>query len=234
VIPRESSAPGATGTPFYYSKHLNGVDISGWNKGIDVTALDADFVIIKATEGVHGTIYNPSYATWANQALSQGKLVGFYHYANGGNAVAEADSFYEAIKGFRGRVIACLDWEGQGNPTFNTGRDVEWCKTFLDRLRSRFGGTPFLYTSKSYCNAYDWTSVSNTYPLWGAQYASNNPVYGYQSNPWQSSSKWGSWGKYPTIFQYSGNGQLARDGGNPGSLDLNLFYGARSDWNRYL
>ena len=233
VLPRENGAPGSTGTPFYYSKRLNGVDISGWNEGINIAGLDADFVIIKATEGVRGTIYNPWYASWANQALALGKMVGFYHYANGGNAIAEADSFYEAIKGYRGRAIACLDWEGQGNPTFNSGQDVAWCKTFLDRLRSRFGGTPFIYTSKSVTNYHNWSAVASTYPLWGAQYASNNPVYGYQTDPWQSSSKWGAWGRFPTIFQYSGNGKLARNGGS-GSLDLNLFYGSRNDWRRYI
>ena len=233
VLPRENGAPGSTATPFYHSQRLNGVDISGWNRGINIAGLDADFVIIKATEGVHGTIYNPYYASWADQSLALGKMVGFYHYANGGSAIAEADSFYEAIKGYRGRAIACLDWEGQGNPTFNSGQDVAWCKTFLDRLRSRFGGTPFIYTSKSVTNSYDWSSVAGSYPLWGAQYASNNPVYGYQSDPWQSSSKWGAWGRFPTIFQYSGNGKLARNGGS-GSLDLNLFYGSRDDWRHYI
>ena len=233
VLPRESGAPGPTGSPFYYSKHLNGVDISGWNRGINIAGLDADFVIIKATEGIQGTIYNPYYASWADQALALGKMVGFYHYANGGSAIAEADSFYEAIKGYRGRAIACLDWEGQGNPTFDTGEDVAWCKTFLDRLRSRFGGTPFIYTSKNYTNAYDWSIVAETYPLWGAQYASNDPVYGYQDDPWQSSAKWGAWGRYPTIFQYSGNGKLERNGGST-ALDLNVFYGSRNDWRNYL
>ena len=233
VTPRENGAPGSTGSPFYYSQRLNGVDISGWNRGINIAGLDADFVIIKSTEGIQGTIYNPSYAAWADQALALGKMVGFYHYANGGNAIAEADVFYESIKHYRGRAIACLDWEGQGNPTFNSGQDVAWCKTFLDRLKSRFGGTPFIYTSKSVTNAYNWSSVANSYPLWGAQYASNNPVYGYQANPWQSSSKWGAWGRFPTIFQYSGNGKLTRNGGS-GSLDLNLFYGTRNDWRRYL
>ena len=233
VLPREGGAPGPTGSPYYYSKRLNGVDISGWNRGINIAGLDADFVIIKATEGVQGTIYNPSYATWADEALALGKMVGFYHYANGGSAIAEADSFYESIKAYRGRAIACLDWEGQGNPTFDTGQDVAWCKTFLDRLKSRFGGTPFLYTSKSYTNRYDWSAVASSYPLWGAQYASNDPVYGYQTDPWQSSTKWGAWGRFPTIFQYSGNGKLARNGGSS-ALDLNLFYGSRPDWKRYL
>lgn len=30
---------------------LNGIDISGWQKGIDMTKVPGDFVIIKATQG---------------------------------------------------------------------------------------------------------------------------------------------------------------------------------------
>ena len=30
---------------------LNGIDISGWQEGIDLSAVAADFVIMKATQG---------------------------------------------------------------------------------------------------------------------------------------------------------------------------------------
>lgn len=216
------------------TKHLNGVDISGWDAGININKLDADFVIIKATEGVTGNLsnpayYNPSYKTWANQALARGKLIGFYHYANGGDPIKEADWFYYAIKDYKGRAIACLDWEGQGNKLFDTGKDVEWCKKFLDRLQSKFGGTPLLYTSKYYTTKYNWSSVASKYPLWGAQYPDYNPIYGYQTDPWQSSGKWGAWGATPTIFQYTSTGVLTNNGGIK-EFDFNLFYGNRNDW----
>lgn len=212
---------------------LHGVDISGWNKGISVPAVDADFVIIKATEGVQGTIYNTSYQTWANQALASGKLLGFYHYANGGDPEAEATSFYYAIKDYKGRAIACLDWEGQDNARFGSGEDVTWCKRFLDRLKSLYGGTPFIYMSKSHTQVYNWSSVAHTYPLWGAQYPDYNAIYGYQSDPWQSSSYWGAWGSQPQIFQYTSTGVLTNNGGIK-YFDFNLFYGTRADWASYL
>ena len=31
---------------------LKGIDISNWQNGINLNAIDADFVIVKATEGV--------------------------------------------------------------------------------------------------------------------------------------------------------------------------------------
>lgn len=238
VLPKAAGNKTSVVAAFDYSNKLNGVDISGWDAGININNLDADFVIIKATEGVTGSLanpayYNPSYKTWANQALAQGKLVGFYHYANGGDPIKEADWFYYAIKDYKGRAVACLDWEGQGNPTFETGTDVAWCKKFLDRLASKFGGTPLIYTSKNVTNEFEWSSVAKDYPLWGAEYPNYDPIYGYQSDPWQSSRPWGAWGKYPLIFQYTGTGVLQKNGGID-MFDFDLFYGSVSDWKALL
>jgi len=211
---------------------LDGVDISGFDEGVNVRAMSAAFVIVKATEGVQGTVYNPTYRSMADAALGSGKLLGFYHYANGGDPVVEADSFYDAIKDYRGRAIATLDWEKMGNPKFCSGGDVTWCKRFLDRMRERFGGTPMLYTSKGVCNAYDWSSVARKYPLWGAEYAYEDRVYqGYLDEPWQSKAKWGAWGAMPTIFQYGYVNPKPNNGGKS-SLDADAFYGTREDWQR--
>jgi len=210
---------------------LDGVDISGWDEGISIPDVEADFIIVKSTEGVQGTRYNPSYRQMADAVLATNRLLGFYHYANGGDPIAEADCFYDSIADYRGRAIACLDWEGQGNPTFETGRDVEWCEAFLDRIAERFGGTPLLYTGKYTCLGYDWSGVAAKYPLWGAMYATDDPTYGYQSDPWQTSEPWGAWGGVPLIHQYSGNLVLERNGGIA-AFDGNVFYGTREGWMR--
>lgn len=226
-----AAAPGQTAQSYVVSELLNGVDISGWDRGINIANTSADFFIIKATEGVQGTVYNPWYSQWANETLNSGRLLGFYHYANGGDPLKEADSFYSAIQSFKGRAIACLDWEGQGNPLFGTGQDVAWCKKFLDRLKLRFGGTPLIYMSKDVTNRYDWSSVAESYPLWGAQYPNYDSVYGYESNPWQSSAPWGAWGKDPLIFQYTSTGVLAHNGGID-YFDFDLFHGSATSWRK--
>ena len=238
IVSKGASAPGSTSRPYHFANQLNGVDVSGHNWGngssartLRLSEVEGDFFIIKATEGTQGTIYNTRYKQMAEQALSTGRLIGFYHYANGEDAIAEADTFYDAIKDYKGRAIACLDWEGIGNKLFDTGKDVAWCKKFLDRLKLRFGGTPVLYTSKSYTNAYDWSSVAQSYPLWGAEYPDYEDINGYQSNPWQSSRKWGAWGSYPTIFQYTGTGVLTHNGGCS-HFDFDLFYGSATDWRK--
>ena len=153
---------------------MDGVDISGYDVPIDVEALSADFVIVKVTEGLQGDRYNEWWRDMLEEGTRDGKLLGVYHYANGEDPVAEADSFYSYIKQYKGRVVPCLDWEGQGNRKFQTGEDVEWCLAFMDRISERMGSSCLFYTSKGICRLYDWSGVAGKYPLWGAEYAYEN------------------------------------------------------------
>ncbi len=224
-----SSAPGSTVKPFAYQDLLNGIDIASHQAGIDVANVSADFVFIKATQGTWYKNQLPSkgydYAAWGDKTLASGRLLGFYHYAEGGDPVKEAEYFYNAIKTYKGRAVVALDWEGQDNELFGTGFDVQWCKRFLDRIAELMEAKPLIYMSKSTTRKYDWSSVAASYPLWVAQYASNNTT-GYQSNPWTDSYSFGAWSK-PLIFQYSAAGRV---NGYSGDLDLDLFYGSRNSW----
>lgn len=215
---------------------LDGVDISGYDEGIDTTTLTADFVIVKATEGTQGIKYNPTYRQMADRAAASGKLIGFYHYANGEDPETEAESFWSAVSAYKGRAVLALDWERQGNGLFGTDQDVSWCKRFLDRLADLSGAIPLLYTSKGVCNAYDWSSVASKYPLWGAEYAYNigeHTFWGYEDDPWQSSQPWGAWGKYADIFQYGEVRPLPSNGGSKKALDADKMYGDASTWQRW-
>lgn len=224
-----SDAPGSTVRPFAYVDQLNGYDISSHQAGIDVSKVSGDFVFIKATQGTWYRNQLSSkgydYAAWADKALASGKLVGFYHYAEGGDPIKEADYFYDAIKAYKGRAVVALDWEQTSNKLFGTGFDVQWCKKFLDRIATLMDARPLIYMSKSVTRKYDWSTVATSYPLWVAQYA-NNKTTGYNSNPWTDSYSYGAWAS-PTIFQYSENGRVD---GYSADLDLDLFYGTRSAW----
>lgn len=209
---------------------LHGVDVSGWDEGIDCAALTADFVIVKSTEGLQGTIYNPTYRQMADAALASGKLLGFYHYANGEDPVAEAEAFYESIRDYKGRAVACLDWEDRGNPLFCSGEDVGWCLRFLDRIAELTGGTPLFYTNKTTCNAFDWSPVAAKYPLWGAEYAYNNYTWpDYLEEPWESEDPWGAWGRDVALHQYGYVNPQPNNGGI-GSLDGEICYRDRETW----
>lgn len=209
-----------------------GVDISGYQEGIDIYDLTADFVIVKATEGTQGTVWNPDYRDMLDAALDAVGLAGAYHYANGGDPIAEADCFYDAIGDYAGRIVPCLDWEGKGNRKFESGEDVEWCLAFMDRISERMGSSCLLYTSKDVCNEYDWTDVAERYPLWGAEYAYDGYTWdGYPDAPWQSGRSWGAWGDDVTIHQFGYVNPKPNNGGFE-ELDGNVFYGTCSDWER--
>ena len=163
---------------------MKGIDISGWQKGIKLDKIDHDFVIIKATQGAKMT--SNSFADQASQAFALGKKVGFYHYAGGGGAEAEAKHFIEVVKPYLGRAILVLDWEGQENPNFGNSA---YAIDLLAQIKKLSGGiTPFIYMSKSYVRqwAAAWATIAKEVPLWCAQYA-NNQITGYQENPWRTS-----------------------------------------------
>ena len=91
---------------------MNGIDISKWQKGLKLSNIKCDFVIIKATEGA--TYKDPQFDDFVRQAQALGKPMGFYHFSrpdNGNTPQAEARNFYNAIKPYVRQGILCLDWE---------------------------------------------------------------------------------------------------------------------------
>ena len=200
---------------------LNGIDISNWQAGINLSAVPADFVIIKATEGT--TYVSPVADTQYQGAKSADRLLGVYHFADGSGAIDEAKFFLSNIQGYLGEAILALDWESGV-----VSQGVGYAKTFLDYVYNQTGIRPLIYMGKSVTNAYDWSSVSANYGLWVAQYADSNPT-GYQDDPWTDSKGYGSWSS-PAIFQYTSHGRL---GGYDGNLDLDKFYGDKAAWQAF-
>ena len=198
---------------------LNGIDISNWQRGIDLSKVPCDFVICKATEGT-GYV-NPDCDRAYQQAKANGKLLGVYHYANGGSAEAEADYFLNNIKGYIGEAILCLDWEWQDNALCGTGGPARaWISKWCNRIVEKTGVKPLIYASAS---LYKEVSGIGDYGLWIAQYADNNAT-GYQAHPWNE-------GAYDcAIRQYSSSGKLA---GYNRNLDLDKFYGDATAWHKY-
>jgi len=196
---------------------LKGIDISSWQKGMNVAAVPADFVIMKATQGTW--LVDSCCDNFYQQCKRAGKLRGVYHYAEGGDAIAEADYFLKNIEGYIGDAILVLDWESTDNPTFGVN-DFNWCKTWLDRVYSRTGVRPLLYCSAAFRSRFDGIG---DYGMWIAQYADNDPT-GYQENPWNE-------GAYDcAIRQYSSHGQLS---GYSGWLDLDKAYMDAEAWGKY-
>ena len=195
--------------------YMDGIDISAWQDTIDITKVPCDFVIVKATEG---TDYkNRYFAKHCDQTVKSGKLLGAFHYANGGDPHAEADYFIAYSKKYIGKAILVLDWEGQNNPQFGRS-DRAWCKEWCDYVYRKTGVKPLIYIQKS---AMD--NVKNLgYRLWVAQYPDYERT-GYQEHPWNE-------GQYNcSIRQYTSVGRLP---GYDGNLDLNKSYIDKATWRK--
>ena len=202
---------------------MNGIDISRYQKGINLAAVPSDFVIVKASQGSSSSVY-PTFKEQITEADRLGKCIGVYHYASQGGAIPEAEKFLKTVKDYIGKAILCLDWEGRDNPNFP---NPEYAMAWLKYVEQKTGIKPFIYMSKSVCRQYKnvWDS---SFPLWCAQYA-NYQYTGYKDNPWTDSYGFGSW-KNCVIFQYSSRGRLP---GYFGDLDLDKAYISKEQWKQY-
>ena len=201
---------------------LKGIDISHWQKGIDLGAIDVDFVIIKATEGNGYT--DEMCDTFYQKAKSLGKKLGVYHFARpdlGNSPEAEADWFIKETLGYHKEAMLVLDWES-GDLT-----NVAWAKAWLDRVYSKTGVKPVIYMSASVMHGADWSSVVNAdYGLWVANYGTNNGAAQESVFDRYPLKYW----SFYALWQYTSKGRL---NGYNGNLDLNYFSGDSSAWDKY-
>lgn len=198
---------------------LNGIDISSYQSGIDLTVVPCDFVIIKATQGT-GYV-NPDCDRAYQQAKRAGKLRGTYHYVGGGNAVAEADYYVNNIKGYIRDGLLAIDWEAEQNGAWGNEAYLE---QLVRRVIERTGVKPLIYSMASRYAQVAAVAKKLDCGLWVAEYADMNPT-GYQAHPWRE-------GAYAcAIRQYASTGRLNGWGGN---LDLNIAYMTREQWAKYV
>ena len=204
---------------------LKGIDISNHQRGLDLSKIDCDFVIIKATEGK--SYVDPSCDTFFQKALSLGKKLGIYHFANNSDNTAqqEADWFIENTRGYIGKAIPVLDWED------NVTDNVPWALEWLKRVEEAYGCKPIIYMSESVVNRHDWSSVANAnYGIWVAKYRDNLPDYNYDMSKAGNMPSIKYWSTM-ALWQWTSTGRL--NGWN-GNLDLDVFYGDATAWNKYL
>ncbi len=201
---------------------MNGIDISSWQRGIDLAAVPCEFVIVKATEGT--SYLNPYCGENLRQAEGLGKKLGVYHFAGGGNPDAEAEYFAANVKNCIGKAILVLDWEIQ-----DAQNGPEWAKRWLDRVYEITKVKPMIYMSNYLVNHLDWSAVASSgYRLWNAYYYNYGTPMGYNAEA-PLPEKLGAWGK-AALYQYTSEGKLS---GYNGYLDLDVFYGNAGEWDAY-
>lgn len=182
---------------------LKAIDVASYQPVSIVQNTDADIVITKTTEGT-GYV-NPLADAQYQTAKGRGKLLGFYHYASGGDPVAEANYFYSNSKNYFGEAVPMLDWESGGNRAWGNGT---WAKAFIDRIHALTGVWCLFYSGSDGVKHNGLlTGVSG---LWFARYPDNRnnwnaPNFPYSIKPWGALTGW----------QFSSSG---------GTLDRSIFY----------
>lgn len=199
---------------------MNGIDISEYQRNINLSLVACDFVIVKATEGK--TYSDPFFFQHIENAKKLGKLLGFYHFARpeNNNPHDEVLNFLNSVRGYIGEGIPFLDWESSGK------YDAAWAKAWLDEFYSIAGVKPVIYMSESVTKTYDWSRVAPTYPLWIARYRDYEPDYNYDMSDAGKSPVPKYWDTY-VMWQWTSVGRLDGYGAN---LDCDVFYGERTEW----
>lgn len=204
---------------------MNGIDIARYQKGINLSVVPCDFVIVKASQGSSSSVY-PTFKEQIEQAESNGKLLGVYHYASQGGVIPEAEKFLKTVKDYIGKAILCLDWEKKQNVNFgNPNYAVSWLKY----VEQQTGVKPFIYMSKSIARQYSsvWDA---SFPFWCAQYKKKGsaPTF-YVDHPWTDDYGFGPW-KDCVILQYSSDGRFS---GFDKDVDLDKAYITHEEWMMY-
>lgn len=208
---------------------MNFIDISSWQKGLDLATLfrenPLDGVIVKTTGGV--SYVQPTADPWIQWLHKNGKMWGFYHYLDddGQNAsgAMEARYFVDNTRSYFGLGVPFVDYEAQA-----LNRGTKYLLEFLSTVYALTNVRCGVYTSLSVVQSQDFSQIAKDgHPLWVAQYADMSVVNGFVENPWQRGSV-APFSKY-WMHQYTGNGRL---NGYAGAIDLDKFYGTEEDWRR--
>ncbi|HET8842354.1 MAG TPA: GH25 family lysozyme, partial [Ktedonobacteraceae bacterium] len=196
---------------------LKGADISDFQGQPDFDKLKEalDFVLTKATEGVGFTALtlNRNKAEMRRVGLQHG----FYHFARGGDAIAEANFFVDHIGDYQPGELLMLDWEIEHtNP-------AQWSLQWLQHVEARTGTKPLIYMNANAAHFSNWSSVvKNNNGLVLASYGLDDGLpHNAPSSPW-----WPFW----AIWQYTDRGSVP---GIVGNVDLDIFDGDASALARY-
>ncbi|CAM3204274.1 GH25 family lysozyme [Lactiplantibacillus plajomi] len=206
---------------------LHGFDVASYQADMNVGKVPGDFVLVKATEGTN--YINPEFSKHVKQTVASNKKLGIYHFIRNDSSVKkQADYYLTTIKKYIGEAMLVLDFENTKGSSIQNQNGVRLAKQWLDYIYKKTGVRAVLYTGLSCENTLDWSSVvKSNYGLWIAQYNNYKPVTGYTPRDLYGSLK--NW-ETAVMFQYTSNGYLT---GWTSGLDLDVFYGDTSTWDKY-
>ena len=197
---------------------MNGIDISNWQGGLDINALNVDFAIMKATEGLG--FVDGWCDGWVQQAKAKGIKWGFYHYANNNHPYDEARFFVENTRNYFGEGIPILDIEDSSILSWG-----DYADAFCHEVRDLTGVPPLVYCSASQLGRFSGYSLVDFCGLWVAGYPYpatwwTDEYCPYDVQPWST----------PVIWQFTSSLRL---NGYDGNLDGNIAYIDDYIWDKY-
>lgn len=191
--------------------YIEGVDVSGWQKGLDwKTIRDAGytFAFIKATEGLTGI--SEQLATQHQGAGEAGMLRGLYHYLRARDDGAEQAGHLLSAASLHPcelpLVIDVEELDGQSKAKVAT------CVTGAVQALNDAGRKPIIYTMPAFWNTLPLMDL-NAY-LWVAHWTKDPAP--------ELVNDWDMW----TFWQYTATGSVP---GYPGHADINRFVGTLDD-----
>lgn len=177
------------------------IDVSQYQGQINWANISEPIVIMRLSYGDAGHGYDAQASKNYYGAKNAGKAVGCYHFAGGGDPIAEADFFIRGMQPLEENDVMVLDWEIQHNDPVN------WCATFMNHVHDKTGAWPLLYINLSTLNSFDWTPVLQNCGLWLADWNGNPDgpavtshtyvMQQYNDGPWCDHDAW-----FGTIDQF--------------------------------
>ena len=191
---------------------IQGLDVSGYQPTVNWPAqysMGARFAYVKASEGL--TYRSPAFASQYSGALNAGLIRGAYHFAlpSISTGAAQADYFVNSGGGWSpdGKTLPPLldieynPYSSLGNTCYNMSAAamVGWLKDFSNRVLSRTGRLPMIYTTAGW-----WSQCTGNSGAFG-----NQPLHLARYSTYIGNLPNG-WGTY-SVWQYSSTGPFAGD-----------------------
>ena len=195
---------------------LKGIDISNWQRGLNLEATRPGFCIVKATEGTN--FVDKSCDSFVQECVRLGIPFGFYHFARTNGGAREARYFYTNTNGYVGKGIPVLDFEDKRN-------DNHYIDEFVREYHAITGVYPWIYMNSNFVNNYGYGSdyVRRNCGLWLAGYPTRGTVYPGDANCPYEHPNW-------TLAAWQFTDNLSIGGMH---VDGDVFYGDTSAWNMY-
>lgn len=202
---------------------VHGIDAARFQTGIDwalARRAGISFAFVKATEG--GDLLDPMFKTHWQGARQAGVPVGAYHfYYFCSKPRLQARWFIQNVRRERGALPPVLDVEWNPfSPTCTTRPSAEEVRrvmaVWMNVVGRHYGQRPIIYTTPDFYRTNElWRLKDEEFWL---RSVAQTPDRAYPGQRWR-------------FWQYTGTGLVP---GIAGKVDINVFYGTKGQWRRWL